>query len=98
MCDYIYIYMIIYIYMCVCVVIEIVHALVLETHARCPLRWKIPGSLAHKHGNLSETNNNQVPVGYVHIIFGIHTQSLGKALELCCSGSKNEQQSGLIEK
>ena len=46
--------------------------------------------------NLSETNNNQVSVGYIHI-FCIHTQSLGKALELCCSGSKNEQY-GLIEK
>ena len=34
-----------YIYMCV--VIEIVYVLVIETHARCPLRWKIPGSLAH---------------------------------------------------
>jgi hypothetical protein len=58
-----------------CVVIEIVYVLVIETHARCPLRWKIPGSLAHKHGNLSETNNNQVSVGYIYTYI-LHTHPI----------------------
>ena len=63
-----------------CVVIEIVYVLVIEAHARCPLRWKIPGSLAHKHGNLSETNNNQVSVGYIYTYPPTPADARGSAL------------------